>query len=136
MKSCKIEALHKLVDLESLSLPSDAIQLIEPGSFRVIGNLVNFNRENYTNQIKARNSTMIAIEPNVFAHLPKLKILNLRNCNIDFIDRTAFDNLVNIDELNLEKNNLRTFETKCTPRKVSLKGNMELKSIKFAGDNL
>ncbi len=76
------------------------------------------------------------IAAGVFSGLKKMRNLKLVNCGILFIDSAAFDDLPNIDVLDLQINQLTNFETKCTPQKLYISFNHLLKSITLTASNL
>ncbi len=122
---------HGLDNLEILDICSSAeLYEIKPGTFICLKNLqwLDFSYSQSLNMIESK----------AFAHLTELKTLKLKGWSfspIRSIDPSAFDDLNNIEELDLSGNELSKFETTCSPKKITLRGN-NLRSVKFTGSDL
>ncbi len=79
---------------------------------------------------------MKSIGARVFSNLSRLKNLDLSECGIGSIDQDAFDDSATIKYLNLNKNQLKQFVTKCSPKQLNLSSNYDLELIKFIGSDL
>jgi Leucine-rich repeat (LRR) protein len=147
------DAFTGLSSLVQLDLTGAYLRRLLSGTFRGLHNLQDLNL--------AGNKHVIEIDPLIFIHTPnlerisftstnsmkkidaslfsgltRLKHLDLSICGLESIEPTAFDDLINIQNLSLKNNKLVEFETKCTPKEINLSFNDQLRSIKFIGSDL
>ncbi len=152
IKELKRDSFKYLVNLVNLDLNNNYIAHIEPGSFNGLSNLTHLNLRCskltileegvFQGLINLEDLTLFfsrslkSIGARVFSGLSKLKNLDLSKCEIECIDQDAFDDSQKIDFLNLSENELKQFVTKCSPKKLDLSLNRNLKGIKFIGSDL
>jgi hypothetical protein len=149
-ESIQAKIFSGLSKLKSLDLRECPIELLHRGTFNGLSNLTHLNIEQcdltiltegvlqgLTNLEKLNFSSikLAAIGARVFSGLSKLKIVEFGNA-IEFIDPDAFDDSQNIDFLNLSGNKLGQFVTKCSPKKLNLSNNVDLKLVRFIGSDL
>jgi hypothetical protein len=114
--------------LSRLSIKQSALTVLSESLFRGLISLEELNLS-YSDRLKS-------IDANVFSDLRKLKKLNLSGCRIAFIDPDAFDDSQEIAFLNLKRNKLKRFVTKCSPRIIHLSDNARVDMIRFIGSDL
>jgi Leucine-rich repeat (LRR) protein len=97
---------NRLVNLKTLSLPTDAINMIEADSFRGLNYLecLLIKRNEKSGKKPSVEIPSFTLKQDCFSNMTRLKVLDLSFCGIQLIPANAFDDLTNLDELSLEGN--------------------------------
>ncbi len=129
LRAIKANTFQGLSKLEDLKLCfCEKLSELEPGAFLGLQNLMKLNL--------SCSESLEKIQSKVFDGLTQLRELNLSKCSIESIHPSAFNDLPNVEVVNLNSNAFVKLVMACTPRILDLSENHFLEMASFSGSDL